>query len=62
MYNQIIASTNNKGMEAKMPPIKELFFDASETTTINKAKKNYFNNILKHIKSPCQIYDKELEV
>jgi hypothetical protein len=34
MYNQIIANTETRGMEARMPPIKELFFEASETATI----------------------------
>lgn len=34
MYNQIIARTDKRGTEARMPPIKELFLDASETITI----------------------------
>jgi hypothetical protein len=37
MYNQISAKTDKRGTEARMPPIKELFLDASETVTINIA-------------------------
>jgi len=37
MYNQISARTDKRGTEARMPPIKELFFDASETATIKIA-------------------------
>lgn len=35
MYNQTIARTDKRGTEARMPPIKELIFDASETATIS---------------------------
>ena len=39
IYNQTIARTDKRGTEARMPPIKELFLDASETTTINAAER-----------------------
>jgi hypothetical protein len=35
MYNQINANTDIRGTEAKIPPINELFLEASETATIN---------------------------
>lgn len=37
-YIQTIAKTDNKGMEAIMPPIKELRLEISEITTINIAE------------------------
>jgi hypothetical protein len=40
IYNQIKARTETRGMEARMPPIKELFFEASETATIITAEIN----------------------
>lgn len=51
MYNQIMASTERRGIEAKIPPIKELFFDASDTTTINVAERTTLTMYC-HIISP----------
>lgn len=39
MYNQIIAKTETRGTDASIPPIKELFFDASEIATIKIAER-----------------------
>ena len=39
MYNQIIARTETRGTDARMPPMKELFFDASEIATIKIAER-----------------------
>jgi len=39
MYNQIIARTETRGTDARIPPMKELFLDASEIATINTAER-----------------------
>ncbi len=42
IYNQIIARTETRGTDARIPPMKGLFFDASEIVTIKIAERATF--------------------